>query len=183
MINCLNYIDRVDLPLARPKLQIYSVISANLLFHAGDITKEGMKKVSEVIDNIKKDIEAHKNETSFDPPVSGRKRFVSFPTITKWDPVSNAVNVPANKIIKITFSKPIIAGDNFWVELINSRGTQIEINKSLSDNTLTIKPVSPLTEGKYNLVLHTGCVTDKYGNPLKVSNIYFSVSTSLTSKL
>ncbi len=61
-----NYIDKVDMPSARAMLQIYSVISANLLFHAGDITKEGMKRVSEVIDSIKKDIEAHENDDSFD---------------------------------------------------------------------------------------------------------------------
>ncbi|BDZ69410.1 hypothetical protein [Methanobacterium ferruginis] len=61
-----NYITKVDMPSHRAMLQIFSVISANLLFHAGDITKEGMKKITEVIDNIKKDIETHKYDNSFD---------------------------------------------------------------------------------------------------------------------
>lgn len=79
----LNYIDKVDIPNERTMLQIYSVISANLLFHAGDITKEGMNKITEVIDIIKNDIETHKNDTTFKPNLTNHHSPLSFTSFIK----------------------------------------------------------------------------------------------------
>ncbi len=86
------------------------------------------------------------------------------PHVTTVDPSNNAVNVPVNKVINVTFNESIKNGTN-WIELQNNNGTLIPINKSISGNTLTITPNSNLSNGtKYSLLIHTGSVTDLAGN-------------------
>ncbi|MCE7699330.1 MAG: chitobiase/beta-hexosaminidase C-terminal domain-containing protein, partial [Methanobacterium paludis] len=46
------------------------------------------------------------------------------PTVKVVDPANNVVNVAVNKVIKVTFSEAIKAG-NSWIELKNSNGTVI----------------------------------------------------------
>ena len=88
------------------------------------------------------------------------------PTIKTITPVKNAVNVPTNQIIKITFSKPIKAGSMF-IELKNSTGNEIKFTQTISGNTLTLKPTAYLSKGvKYTILLHTGCITDLANNNL-----------------
>jgi len=87
------------------------------------------------------------------------------PTITFVDPANNAVNVPSNKIIKITFNEPIQIG-NGLIELTNSLGTIIPITTSISGNILTITPNNPLTVDQYTIFLHYDSVTDLAGNPI-----------------
>jgi len=96
------------------------------------------------------------------------------PTVKAIDPANNAVNVPANKLIKVTFSEPIKAG-TMWIELKNSMGKLIIITKTISTNVLTINHSIPLTTGKYTLTLHTGSITDLAGNPLALKVSSFNV--------
>ena len=99
------------------------------------------------------------------------------PTVKTIDPANNAVNVPANKVIKLTFSEPIKAG-NMWIEIKNSSGKLITITKTISTNVLTINHSTPLTTGKYTLTLHTGSITDLAGNPLALKVSSFTVDNT-----
>lgn len=103
----------------------------------------------------------------------------SSPTVIRSDPVNNSVNVASNKVIKVTFSEQVKGGNN-WIELKNSKGTNILISKYISGNVLAVKPVNALAESKYCLLLHTACVTDVTGHPLAATNINFTVGTPLT---
>ncbi|MGF7118608.1 Ig-like domain-containing protein [Methanobacterium oryzae] len=100
------------------------------------------------------------------------------PRITSTDPANNTVNIPANKQIKVTFHEPIKKG-NMRVELKNSNGKIIPVTSSVSGNILTINHSALLAEGKYQLILHTGSITDLAGNPLAFWASKFSVGTSL----
>ncbi len=95
--------------------------------------------------------------------------------MTGTDPV-NEGNVPSNKVIKVTFSENIIAGTNYWIELVNTNGDEaVPFTSSISGNVLTIKPASNLAVSRYRVILHTGCVTDLNGNPLTLVSFYFTV--------
>jgi len=103
------------------------------------------------------------------------------PTISSTDPKNNAVNVAVNKTIKVTFKEDIKAGTN-WFELLDSSKKAIPFTASILGKVLTIDPTSNLAESKYNLIIHTGSVTDMVGNPVKLTNFKFSVGTSPTVK-
>ena len=98
-------------------------------------------------------------------------------TVIQFDPISGAVNVLANKVIKLTFSEPIKAG-NMWIELKNSSGKLITITKTISANVLIINHSTPLTTGKYTLTLHTGSIIDLTGNPLALKVSSFTVDNT-----
>lgn len=95
--------------------------------------------------------------------------------VVSTSPADNAINVPSNKVFTVTFNTNIKAGSNYWIELINSYGKTVAINKSISGNVLTIKPKNSLAESRYTLILHTGSVTNMKGNPLLLSRYQFSV--------
>ncbi len=96
------------------------------------------------------------------------------PTITSTDPQNKAINVPPNKVIKVTFSENIKKGTD-WIELI-SAGKYVPFTNSISGKVLTITPTNALAESKYTLILHTGSVTDLAGNPLALKSYIFSVT-------
>jgi Bacterial Ig-like domain len=98
----------------------------------------------------------------------------SAPTVASSDPVNNAVSVARDKVVTVSFSEPVQGGTlNF--ELKNSLGTVIPITSSVSGKVLTITPSSLLALGTgYNLILHTGSVTDLAGNPLALKVIHFT---------
>ena len=102
------------------------------------------------------------------------------PTITSTNPKNGATNVSASQNIIITFNEFIKKGSNFWIELKNSAGELIPFNSSISGRTLVITPNSDLSESKYRLILHTGCVTDFAGTPLAVTSFSFTVGTPPT---
>ncbi len=89
------------------------------------------------------------------------------PTVKTVDPTNNAVNVAANKVIKVTFNETIKTGTD-WIELTNSNGTVIPSTWSINGNVLTITLTNALSKGvKYTLLIHTGSVTDLAGNNVK----------------
>ncbi len=94
--------------------------------------------------------------------------------VTTVTPGKNAVNVPDNQIIKITFSESIESG-SMWIVLQNSSGVTIPITTSINGNILTITPESLLANGNYILTLHTGSVTDLSGNPQALWGTNFNV--------
>jgi predicted outer membrane repeat protein len=96
------------------------------------------------------------------------------PTITSTDPTKNAVNVPTNKVIKITFSEPIKAG-TMLIDLKDSKGKLTPITTSINGNILTINHATLFNNGTYSISLHTGCITDLAGNALALSGITFNV--------
>ncbi|MGI6464495.1 MAG: Ig-like domain-containing protein [Methanobacterium sp.] len=93
-----------------------------------------------------------------------------------YDPVSNSVNVPIDKVITVTFNEPIKAGNN-WIELELFNGTCISVNTSIKDNKLTICPPLLAAGTKYKVVLHTGSVKDLAGNSLALVVKYFTTSS------
>lgn len=111
--------------------------------------------------------------------VPGAITIAAPPVITKWDPASNAVNVPSNKLVTVTYSQNIQSGTMF-IELKNKAGTLIPITVSIVGNKLLIDPVNNLAENKYTIYLHTGCVTGLTGSKVASANSKFSVGTSPT---
>jgi len=96
------------------------------------------------------------------------------PQVTAVNPVNNSV-VLKSQTVKVTFNEPIKAGKS-WIELKNGK-TVISSKNSISGKTLNIIPTNPLATGiKYNLVIHTGSVTDLSGNGNKAYVSSFTVS-------
>jgi predicted outer membrane repeat protein len=88
------------------------------------------------------------------------------PYVTSTDPANYATNVPRNKVITATFNEPILAK---YLTLIYLKtvtgGIQVATIKSVSGNTLTITPTTPLAANtRYMLLIYTFAVTDIYGN-------------------
>jgi methionine-rich copper-binding protein CopC len=103
---------------------------------------------------------------------------VTKPKVVKTDPKKNAVKVDTKKTIKIYFSEAIKFG-NAWIELKNNK-KNVSIKTSINGKILTIDPRANLSkDGKYNLCLHTGSITDMSGNKL---NVYTSSFSTVSSK-
>ncbi len=100
-------------------------------------------------------------------------------TVSSVDPVNNSVNVAADKVVKVTFSKPVKAG-NKWTELKDNNGNSISTTRSLGSRVLTIAPNTLLKNGKYKLYLHSVCYSDLAGNPLKLYNTSFTIGNTPT---
>ncbi len=98
------------------------------------------------------------------------------PAVVSVDPVNNAVNVQANKVINLTFSNPIEMGSG-QIELKNSIGSAIAFITSINGSTLTITPTNLLKNGKYTLTLYNGSLTDLFGNSLEFYSSSFTVDT------
>jgi len=102
------------------------------------------------------------------------------PTVKSIDPSSKAVNVAANKTIKVTFSESIKTGTG-WIELKDSNGKAVSFTKSVSGSVLTIKPASDLTPGMtYTLTIHTGSLIDLSGTPVALYGSSFTTGSSFT---
>ena len=99
------------------------------------------------------------------------------PHVTSSDPSNYANNVPVSKVIKITFSEPIISGNTYnTITLKNNSGTSVSITKTISDNILTITP-NLLSAGiNYILTLPFGSITDQNGNSLSAYSTSFTTT-------
>lgn len=85
------------------------------------------------------------------------------------DTITNVTTMP----ITITFSETIKAG-SLWIVLENSKGKLEAITTSISGNVLTIKH-SPLPYDTYTVILHTGSITNLFGNSLQLWSDKFTV--------
>ena len=100
------------------------------------------------------------------------------PTIKTVDPTNKATKVAVNKVIKVTFTEAIKAG-NYWIELIDTNGNAVSFAKSISGNVLTIKPTTNLTYGtKYTVIIHTGSLTDLSGNNIALCTSKFTTKST-----
>lgn len=97
---------------------------------------------------------------------------VTAPTVTSTDPANLAVNVPTNKLIAVTFNRPIQAG-SLSITLKASNGTVIPITFSISNNILyiyhTTKPLAKNTT--YTLTLNSNSIKDLAGNGLQATYV------------
>ena len=101
--------------------------------------------------------------------------------LTSTDPVNGAVNVPNNKVIKITFSEPITPGSAYSsITVKNSAGALKQMTTSISGNVLTLTPVYPyLTGYKYTVNIPANAIKDSLGNGLSVEyTSSFTISTT-----
>ncbi|NYB27517.1 MAG: Ig-like domain-containing protein [Methanobacteriaceae archaeon] len=96
------------------------------------------------------------------------------PTITSINPTNTATKVARNKAIKVTFNENIKASSSYWIELVDSKGKSVKITKSISGKVLTINHAKLVANTKYKLIIHTGAVTDKAGNPVAVKTYTFT---------
>lgn len=99
------------------------------------------------------------------------------PFITYSDPYINEKNVSVNKLIKITFNRPIKTGTN-WIEVLENGiklpSTAFMLSLSSDSKTLTIKPSTLwATNTLHKVILHTGCVKDFDGNNLAYATRVF----------
>lgn len=97
------------------------------------------------------------------------------PKVTSADPANNAVTVPVNKTIRITFNEPVKFGSSPWIELKNSLGIAVPYTKAISKNYLYINPTNDLNKGTiYSVVIHTNAIKDFADNSLPLYTTSFS---------
>jgi hypothetical protein len=96
------------------------------------------------------------------------------PKVTAVDPANHAI-IQKSQTIKVKFNETIKAGNN-WTDLKNNAGKVVSTKKVISGNTINIIPTSPLTYGKYFLIVHTGSVQNLAGNKNKAFVTSFIVS-------
>ena len=99
------------------------------------------------------------------------------PPVTKsTNPGKNALNVPVNQHIKITYNEPV-KFESGWIELRNSQGQLIPISKSISGNTLTLTPKALLNMStSYTVSVHTNSISDLNGNGIAVNSFKFTTA-------
>jgi methionine-rich copper-binding protein CopC len=103
----------------------------------------------------------------------------TIPTIKSIDPANNSVNVPINKVIKVTFSEPVKAGTLSIYVKNSSTGKYVPITTSISSNVLTITLNSNLTKGTtYNIILNASSITDLAGNAIKAYTTKFTTDAT-----
>lgn len=108
------------------------------------------------------------------------------PTITTFDPVDNASNVPVNKDIVLTFDENIAKGTGNIV-IKDNTGAAIETydvatstNLTIKDSVLTINPTDSLNPNTaYTVELAAGSIKDINGNPFAGTTTYnFTTGTA-----
>jgi hypothetical protein len=99
------------------------------------------------------------------------------PTVISTDPVSNAINVPLNKIITATFSTPMDATTiNFTTFTLTKGGIPVAGTVTYSGSTASFTPSSPLLlNSTYTATITTGA-KNLAGTPL-ANNYVWSFST------
>ena len=112
-------------------------------------------------------------------PLTGQSfRFTAgtSPTVTSTTPVDGSTNISPAKTLTVTFSENIRKSSSFWVELVDSTDMAVYyISYITGGNILVINPIDDLTPNStYKLKIHTGCLTDTAGNPVKGQSISFT---------
>ena len=89
------------------------------------------------------------------------------PKIVKTNPKYHAINIPLTTPITITFNKKIFKGinyNNIYIKNVNT-GKLVQITKTVSKNTLTIKMTkSRIHNNKYIIYIPKGAFKDQFGN-------------------
>ena len=101
--------------------------------------------------------------------------------VSSIDPGNDTVNVAPNKVILVTFNQDIKSGNN-QIELKNTKtGIMEPFSTSINGATLSITPVNLLASGTlYQVLLHSGAVTDLSGKPVSAYLSQFTTMPPLT---
>jgi hypothetical protein len=100
------------------------------------------------------------------------------------DPANYMVNVPNNKVIKITFNEPVTAGSVYnSITVKNSAGALKQMIASISGSVLTLTPVyNYLTGYKYTIYIPANAIKDTTGNGLAADfTSNFTIATIIPS--
>ncbi len=96
---------------------------------------------------------------------------IDTPTVISVDPTNGSTNVPNNKVITITFSNPIQAGNAYqYISVTRDDGAQAAITKTITGNTLTISATYGWSLGRtYTINIPADAVKDTTGTPLQTT--------------
>ena len=102
------------------------------------------------------------------------------PPVTKsTNPGKNALNVPINQNINITYSEPV-KHHTGWIELKNDQGKLTPITTGINGSILTITPKKSLDMGtSYTVIVHTNSITDMSGNNIAVNAFRFTTAIKI----
>ena len=88
------------------------------------------------------------------------------PTVDSVDPDNNGVNLPIDKVITVTFSKPIQSGSSYDNISVTGPSGTVSTTKNITGNVLTLTPTVNYTAGVYNVNIPVNSLTDLLGNEL-----------------
>lgn len=93
--------------------------------------------------------------------------------LVSTDPADNAVDVPTDKVISLTFNKDIIAGEDIEDISITDGQSVTDYVYGIEDNILTLTPVNPLAEDTvYTVTIPAGAVEDQDHNTLEQDEVF-----------
>jgi hypothetical protein len=104
--------------------------------------------------------------------ITATSKDISTPKIMSMDPKNYAVNVPLNKIIKVTFSEDIKKSTVFTnIQLRDKNGSLVGTTKTISGRVLMLQKMSGTFRlgTKYTLFIPINSVGDKSGNAVSTS--------------
>ena len=97
------------------------------------------------------------------------------PKVIAIDPINNALNIPTNQKIKITFNKKIKFGKTSWIEFKNINGKAIPFTSTINGSSLYITPKSQLAhKTTYAIILHSGSIKNLAGNGITYTSTKFT---------
>ncbi len=99
------------------------------------------------------------------------------PKVNSADPLLNAINVPTNKTITITFTEPVKLGSNPWIVFKTAKGVNIPFNATVSANELIITHSSLAYGESYDVILHSDSITDLSNNGMILYSTNFTTIT------
>lgn len=102
-------------------------------------------------------------DSSGNPNPPAKLSFTTAPPveIVSASPKHNEADVPVNQPITVRFSRQVAQSDAYDGITLKTEGSTVAITKTLSGDTLTVRPSSPLTYNKtYMLTIPAGAVKD-----------------------
>jgi methionine-rich copper-binding protein CopC len=104
------------------------------------------------------------------------------PVVANTDPANNAIGVPVNKSVSVTFSEDVQDGPAYGsISVKDAAGKVVPVTKSIAGKVLGIKPNADLAYGtKYTVTIPAGAVKDLAGNALS-SGFTLSFTTQAAS--
>ena len=101
------------------------------------------------------------------------------PKVVSSSPANGSTKIARNKTITVTFNEIIKKSSKCLIELKASNGKKVAITTVVSGKYLIIKHTAKLAgKTRYYLILHTGCLTDRMGNPLASKTISFTTGST-----
>jgi hypothetical protein len=102
--------------------------------------------------------------------VAGSTQFTidkTAPKVSKTVPANGASNVLIGSSIVITFSEPVAAGSAYNNIAFKKGSTTVSTTKTISGNTLTIKPTAAMAKSaSFTVSIPANGIVDQAGNPM-----------------